>query len=232
REALKHAGVAVGCKVNCVWIDSEKLEKESFALDYDGILIPGGFGKRGAEGKIRAINYARTRNIPFLGICFGFQLAVVEFARNVCNLNANSAEIDRNGHCVIDILPEQREIKELGGTMRLGELEVMLKPGTLINKLYRTERIRERHRHRYEVNPSYIELLESKGLVFSGYSDNGRRMEALEIPTHRFFLATQFHPEFKSRPLSPSPPFVGFVKSALEFKREKSFSIGALSLSS
>ncbi|MEM2503828.1 MAG: CTP synthase (glutamine hydrolyzing) [Archaeoglobaceae archaeon] len=232
REALKHAGVAVGCKVNCIWIDSEKLEKESFALDYDGILIPGGFGKRGAEGKIRAINYARTRNIPFLGICFGFQLAVVEFARNVCNLNANSAEIDRNGHCVIDILPEQREIKELGGTMRLGELEVMLKPGTLINKLYRTERIRERHRHRYEVNPSYIELLESKGLVFSGYSDNGRRMEALEIPTHRFFLATQFHPEFKSRPLSPSPPFVGFVKSALEFKREKSFSIGALSLSS
>lgn len=221
REALQHAGISVGCRVNYVWIDSEKLEKCGVSLDYDGILIPGGFGKRGAEGKIRAINYARTKNIPFLGICFGFQLSVVEFARNVCNLNANSAEIDKSGHCVVDLLPEQKEIRELGGTMRLGEIEVILKPGTIAYKLYGTEKIWERHRHRYEVNPDYIRLLEGKGLVFSGYSDKRRRMEVLEIPAHRFFLATQFHPEFKSRPLAPSPPFVGFVKSAFEFRREK-----------
>ncbi|MDW7989559.1 MAG: CTP synthase (glutamine hydrolyzing) [Archaeoglobaceae archaeon] len=221
REALKHAGISVGCKVNCIWVDAEKLESEKISLDYDGILTPGGFGRRGSEGKIKAINYARMKNIPFLGICFGFQLSVVEFARNVCNLNANSAEIDKSGHCVIDLLPEQREIKELGGSMRLGEIEVVLKPGTLIHRLYRREKIYERHRHRYEVNPEYISLLESRGIVFSGYSDSGRRMEVLEIPTHRFFLATQFHPEFKSRPLSPSPPFVGFVKSAFEYSKNR-----------
>lgn len=180
-----------------------------------------GFGKRGAEGKIKAIKYAREKNIPFLGICFGFQLAVVEFARNVCNLNANSAEIDRSGHCVIDLLPEQRNVTELGGTMRLGEMEINVKPGTILHRLYGREKIFERHRHRFEVNPEYVPLLEEKGLVFSAFSDNGRRMEALEIPDHRFFIGTQFHPEFKSRPLSPSPPFVGFVRSALDFKRER-----------
>lgn len=221
REALKHAGISVGCKVNYIWIDAEKLEKEDVSLDCDGILIPGGFGKRGAEGKIKAIKYAREKNIPFLGICFGFQLAVVEFARSVCNLNANSAEIDRSGHCVIDLLPEQRNVTELGGTMRLGEMEINVKPGTILHRLYGREKIFERHRHRFEVNPEYVPLLEEKGLVFSAFSDNGRRMEALEIPDHRFFIGTQFHPEFKSRPLSPSPPFVGFVRSALDFKRER-----------
>ncbi|MEM1578059.1 MAG: CTP synthase (glutamine hydrolyzing) [Archaeoglobaceae archaeon] len=222
REALKHAGIHVGCKVNCIWIDSERVEKENPELNYDGILIPGGFGKRGAEGKIRAINYARTKNVPFLGICFGFQLAVVEFARDVCGFkNANSAEIANSEHSVIDLLPEQKNVKDLGGTMRLGEIEITLKPNTIAYALYGKEKIFERHRHRYEVNPDYISIFESKGLVFSGHSDSGRRMEVLELPSHRFFFATQFHPEFKSRPLSPSPPFVGFVKSALDFRREK-----------
>ncbi len=223
REALKHAGVHIGCRMNCVWIDSEKLESGSVELDYDGILIPGGFGKRGAEGKIAAIRYARENNIPFLGICFGFQLAVVEFARNVCGIrNANSSELSDSGECVIDLLPEQKQIRELGGTMRLGEIEVTIKPGTIAHRLYGRERVFERHRHRYEVNPNYIPKIESKGLVFSGWSDGGRRMEILELPAHRFFFATQFHPEFKSRPLLPSPPFVGFISSALAFRREKS----------
>ncbi|MEM2717591.1 MAG: CTP synthase (glutamine hydrolyzing), partial [Archaeoglobaceae archaeon] len=222
KEALKHAGIHLGCKVNCIWIDSEKVEKGEVKLDYDGILVPGGFGKRGAEGKIKAIEFARTKNVPFLGICFGFQLAVVEFSRNVCDLkNANSSEIDKAEHCVIDLLPEQKEIREFGGTMRLGEIEVTIKPGTMAHRLYGREKVYERHRHRYEVNPDYIPLLESKGLVFSGWSDNKRRMEILEIPSHRFFFATQFHPEFKSRPLSPSPPFLGFVKAVLDFRIEK-----------
>ncbi|MEM2426303.1 MAG: CTP synthase, partial [Archaeoglobaceae archaeon] len=222
KEALKHAGIYLGCKVNCIWIDSEKVEKGEVKLDYDGILVPGGFGKRGAEGKIKAIEFARTKNVPFLGICFGFQLAVVEFSRNVCDLkNANSSEIDKAEHCVIDLLPEQKEIREFGGTMRLGEIEVTIKPGTMAHRLYGREKVYERHRHRYEVNPDYIPLLESKGLVFSGWSDNKRRMEILEIPSHRFFFATQFHPEFKSRPLSPSPPFLGFVKAVLDFRIEK-----------
>ncbi|MDK2795132.1 MAG: synthase [Archaeoglobaceae archaeon] len=222
REALKHAGVHVGCRVNCIWIDSERLENESVNLDYDGILIPGGFGKRGAEGKIRAIGYARENNIPFLGICFGFQLAVVEFSRSVCKIkNANSSELSESSECVIDLLPEQKQVKELGATMRLGEIEVTIKPGTLAHRLYGRESVFERHRHRYEVNPEYIPKLEGRGLVFSGWSDGKRRMEILELPEHRFFFAVQFHPEFKSRPLSPSPPFIGFVTAALNFRREK-----------
>ncbi len=223
REALKHAGIHIGCKVNYLWIDSEELEgKEDIEIKAHGILVPGGFGKRGAEGKIKAIQYARENNIPFLGICFGFQLAVVEFARNVIGWeDANSSELADTDHPVIDLLPEQRKVKELGGTMRLGEIEVIVKPNTLAYSLYKSERIYERHRHRYEVNPEYIRDLEAHGLVFSGYSDNGRRMEILEYPKHRFFLGTQFHPEFKSRPYSPSPPFVGLVKAAKEFKEEK-----------
>ncbi len=224
REALKHAGISVGCRVNYIWVDSEDVERfEEFECEADGILVPGGFGKRGAEGKVKAIKYARENGIPFLGICFGFQLAVIEFARNVVGLkDANSSELDENTpHPVIDLLPEQREIDKLGGTMRLGEIEVTVKPGTIAHRLYGTEKIYERHRHRYEVNPEYIEMLEKHGLVFSGYSDGGRRMEIAEIPNHRFFFATQFHPEFKSRPLSPSPPFVGFVRAALEFKRDE-----------
>lgn len=223
REALKHAGVHLGCKVNFAWIDSEKLENSNeVELNYDGILIPGGFGKRGAEGKIIAIRYAREKNIPFLGICFGFQLAVVEFSRNVCGIrNASSSELSESGECVIDLLPEQKQIKELGGTMRLGEIEVTIKPGTIAHKLYGKEKVFERHRHRYEVNPEYIPKLESKGLVFSGWSDSKRRMEILELSGHRFFFATQFHPEFKSRPLFPSPPFRGFLESAFRYRKER-----------
>ncbi len=227
REALKHGGIHVGCRVNYVWVDSEDLESiEDFELDVDGILVPGGFGSRGAEGKIRAIEYARENNVPFLGICFGFQLAVIEFARNVAGLEgATSSELVEEGaegeHFVIDLLPEQRIIEEKGGTMRLGDIEVTIKPGTIAYELYGKEKIYERHRHRFEVNPDYIPTLENEGLVFSAYSDGGRRMEIAELPGHRFFFATQFHPEFKSRPYAPSPPFVGFVRAALNYKREE-----------
>ncbi|KUJ94510.1 MAG: CTP synthase [Archaeoglobus fulgidus] len=224
KEALKHGGIEAGCKVNIVWVDSEDLENvDDFTLDIDGILVPGGFGARGAEGKIRAIEYARENGVPFLGICFGFQLAVIEFARNVVGFSeANSTELDENTpHPVIDLLPEQKGIDEMGGTMRLGDIEVTIKPGTIAHKLYGSEKVVERHRHRYEVNPEYIEKIESKGLVFSAYSDGGRRMEIAELPDHPFFFATQFHPEFKSRPYRPSPPFVGFVRAALKYRREE-----------
>ncbi|MEM0332549.1 MAG: CTP synthase, partial [Archaeoglobaceae archaeon] len=222
REALRHAGVENGCRVNCIWVDCEDLEKiGDVVFEVDGILVPGGFGKRGAEGKIRAIKYARENNIPFLGICFGFQLAIVEFARNVAGIkDANSSEIAETENPVIDLLPEQRGVKELGGTMRLGEEKIILKPGTVAHRLYRKEVIYERHRHRYEVNSSYISLLERQGLVFSGFSESNLA-EIIELPSHRFFFATQFHPEFKSRPLSPSPAFLGFVKAALDYKKSK-----------
>jgi CTP synthase len=223
REALKHAGIHVGCRVNTVWVDSEEIENfDELEIDVDGILVPGGFGRRGAEGKIKAIRYARENNIPFLGICFGFQLAVIEFSRSVLGLeDANSSELAETPHPVIDLLPEQREIEELGGTMRLGEIEVTVKRNTMAHKLYGSEKIYERHRHRYEVNPEYIPMMEEAGLVFSGYSDGGRRMEILELPSLRYFFATQFHPEFKSRPYRPSPPFIGLVDAALKFKEER-----------
>ncbi|MBE8539051.1 glutamine hydrolyzing CTP synthase [Geoglobus acetivorans] len=223
REALKIAGVYSGTKVSYLWIDSEDFEDfEEIEIEADGILVPGGFGSRGVEGKIMAIKYARENNIPFLGICLGFQLSVIEFTRNVLGYDgANSTEFDENTpHPVIDLLPEQKEIDELGGTMRLGDIEITLKENTIAHSLYQTEKILERHRHRYEVNPEYIAELEKNGLVFSGYSDGGRRMEILEIPEKRFFLATQFHPEFKAKPFAPSPPFVGFVRAALEYRRE------------
>ncbi len=221
-EALKHGGIVAGCKVKINWIESEELEgKENVEIEGDGILVPGGFGRRGAEGKIRAIQYARENNIPFLGICFGFQLAVIEFARNVIGWeDANSGEFAKEGHLVIDLLPEQKKVKELGGTMRLGEIEVTVVKGTLAYKLYGREKVYERHRHRYEVNPEYIEDLKRHGLVISGHSDNGRRVEIIEYPKNDFFIGTQFHPEFKSRPYNPSPIFVGFVKASLENKLE------------
>lgn len=223
REALKIAGVYNDARVNYLWIDSEDFEDfEEIEIEADGILVPGGFGSRGVDGKIKAIQYARENDIPFLGICLGFQLSVVEFARNVLGYErANSTEFDENTpYPVIDLLPEQKEIDALGGTMRLGDIEITVKKGTIAYELYNSEKIYERHRHRYEVNPDFIEELESKGLVFSGHSDGGRRMEILEIPEKRFFFATQFHPEFKAKPFAPSPPFVGFVKAALEYRRE------------
>ena len=219
-EALKHAAAWNDCKVEIDWIDAEAFEGSVEKLQelsiYNGILVPGGFGTRGVEGKIAAIDYARKNLIPFLGLCFGFQLAAVEFARNVVGLRrANSTEVDpKTPHAVIDLLPEQRKLKELGGTMRLGGHEVCITKGTRAFRIYGGKKVYERHRHRYEVNPRYIPKLSKAGLVFSGKSPDGRRMEILELPEHPFFLATQFHPEFKSRPGRPAPVFKAFLSAA------------------
>lgn len=219
KEALKHAGIATGCKVRIKWVESEDLEKTSdvskFFKDVNGILVPGGFGTRGIEGNIKAIQYAREHNIPYLGLCLGFQLAVIEFTRNVLGYkDATSSEFSPEGTHVIDILPEQKDIKHMGGTMRLGEHPAWVKEYTLAHKLYGTTKICERHRHRYEVNPDMIDEIESHGMIFSAKNDN--RMEMAEITSHKFFLGTQFHPEFRSRPERPSPPFLGFVKAMLQ----------------
>ncbi|MEM3607234.1 MAG: CTP synthase [Candidatus Bathyarchaeia archaeon] len=223
-EALKHAGAACNVRVKIDWIETEVFEEDPGRIEllsrYDGVLVPGGFGSRGTQGKIAAIRYAREMDKPFLGICFGFQLAVVEYARHIGFEGANSTEVDPDTpHPVIDLMPEQKGVKEKGATMRLGAHEVQVTPGTLAYKLYGTERIWERHRHRYEVNPGYIEALREGGLVFSGVSPDGKRMEILEIPGRYFFLATQFHGEFKSRPEKPSPPYYGFIKSCLDRKQ-------------
>jgi CTP synthase len=227
KEALIHGGAAIDTQVCVSYLESEKFEKNPFCIDelssFDGIFIPYGFGSRGIEGKIDAINYARVNDIPFLGICFGFQLAVVEFARNVCGLkNANSCEIvSDTPHPVIDIMPEQRDIQSKGATMRLGSHKIVLKAGTIAHSLYKTEDIYERHRHRFEVNLNYLDILKEKGLVFSGKSTDGRRMEILELPNQYFFLASQFHGEFKSRPGKPSPAYYGFIKACLNKKMGK-----------
>ncbi|MDI6859924.1 MAG: CTP synthase (glutamine hydrolyzing) [Methanocellales archaeon] len=217
KEALKHAGIDLGCAIDITWIEAEDLEVGGTqCLDgVDGILVPGGFGVRGTEGKICAIKYARENDVPFLGLCFGMQLAVIEFARNVVGWeDANSSELGKTEHPVIDLLPEQLGVEDMGGTMRLGNYEASLKKGSLAHKTYGTTKIVERHRHRYEVNPRYIEQIEAKGMIFSGRNKN--RMEIAEIPSHRFFFASQFHPEFTSRPERPSPPFRAFVKAMLE----------------
>ncbi len=223
KEALKHSSVANGVKVKIRWIEAEDLEKNGTKLleGIDGIIVPGGFGARGTEGKMMAARYARENDIPFLGICFGFQLTVVEFARNVLGLKgAHSTEIDPQApHPVVDLMPEQRGLDKLGGTMRLGAYPVKIKPGTLARELYGKDLIYERHRHRWEVNPEYIEKFEEAGLVFSGIAgDDERRMEILELPEKSYFIATQFHPEFKSRPMNPAPVFRGLVKAAKEKK--------------
>jgi CTP synthase len=215
RESLKHAGIEAGVKPEITWIDSEALEAgapELMLRDLDGILVPGGFGSRGTEGKIKAIQYARERKIPFLGLCFGMQLAVVEFARNVCGLEgANSTEFGPTPHPVIALLPEQEKIRQMGATMRLGNYPAKLKEESLAHKIYGTTDIVERHRHRYEVNPAYIQAIEDKGMIFSG--TNGDLMEICEIPEHPFFFGSQFHPEMTSRPGRPSPPFLAFVEA-------------------
>ncbi|CAB3288541.1 CTP synthetase [Methanocaldococcus lauensis] len=225
-EALIHAGAKNDTRVNINWIHSERLECEEFEeiLDkfrennqLDGILVPGGFGDRGVEGKINAIKYARENDIPFLGICMGMQCAVIEFARNVCGLEgANSTEFDENTkYPVVDLLPEQKEIDAKGGTMRLGAYPAILKEGTLVHRLYKKTEVYERHRHRYEVNPEYHEILENYGLTISGKSPDGRLAEFIEIDKNRYFVATQAHPEFKSRPNKPHPLFDGLVRAAL-----------------
>ncbi|WP_336327488.1 glutamine hydrolyzing CTP synthase [Halovenus sp. HT40] len=211
-EALKHAGLEKRVNVERKWIHSEDLADGHGGKldDVDGIVVPGGFGSRGTEGKIEAIRYARENNVPFLGLCLGFQMAVVEYARNVLELEgAHSAElVEDTLHPVIDLLPEQKELDDMGGTMRLGTYDTEIESGTLAHDLY-GDTCTERHRHRYEVNPEYIGDLEDAGLVFSGTS--GRRMEILELPEHPYFFGTQFHPEFRSRPTRASPPFVGFL---------------------
>ncbi len=227
-EALRHAGGACGTRVSIDWIESETFEgkdnrKAKSLIKYDGVLVPGGFGSRGTEGKIQATRFARENGIPFLGICFGFQLATVEFARHVVGLEgANSTEIDEGtAFPVIDLLPEQRDVTRKGGTMRLGAYPISVKKDTLAWRLYGRETIYERHRHRYEVNPEFWDKLTGAGLVFSGTTMDRSRIEILEFPDHYFFFATQFHPEFKSRPGKPDPAYYGFVKACLDKKLGK-----------
>ncbi len=220
-EALRHAGAASNAHVNLEWIETDGFEREPDKLSilsrFDGVLVPGGFGSRGAEGKIKAIEYARTHNIPFLGICFGFQLAVVELARSSGLTDATSAEFDSDAeNPVIYLMPEQGSVVAKGGTMRLGAHEITIRDGTVAKSLYGKTKVWERHRHRYEVNPRYIPRLESKGGVFSGNSDDNRRMEILELPSNKFHLATQYHAEFKSRLGRPSPPYLGLVRACLK----------------
>jgi CTP synthase len=213
KEALKHAGRALSTEVKIGWLDAERYEPEQLG-EFDGILIPGGFGQRGIQGKIDAITIARTRRIPFLGLCLGFQLAVVEYARNVLGWADATSEEFGEGRHVIAILPEQEKVSQLGGTMRLGNYPITILDNTKAKKLFGSHETLQRHRHRYEVDPGSIEALEKAGLVFSGTW--GNRMEILEIPEHPFFFATQFHPEFRSRPTRPSPPFLGFVAACKE----------------
>ncbi|NLV09724.1 CTP synthase [Halomicrobium sp. HM KBTZ05] len=217
-EALKHAGLEANVDVNVEWVDSEEMSDHHVDRlhDADAVVVPGGFGSRGTAGKVEAIRYARENDVPFLGLCLGFQMAVVEFARNVLGLaGAHSAELDEETpHPVIDILPEQYEVEDMGGTMRLGAHETDIEPGTLAHELYGADSCTERHRHRYEVNPEYIERIESEGMTFSGRANN--RMEILELPDHPYFIGTQFHPEFRSRPTRASPPFVGLLEAVLD----------------
>jgi CTP synthase len=231
-EAIKHAGYKAGVKTKIDWINSETFEKEpekiSSLSQYDGILVPGGFGGRGIEGKIKAIEYCRKNKIPFFGICYGMQLAVIEYARNVLGLSdAHTTEVDRDTkNPVIDIMPEQKKNLEdgnYGATMRLGAYPAKLTEGTIAKELYATSEISERHRHRWEVNPEYIGKIQQAGLVFSGKSPEGKLMEIAELPIekHPFFVACQFHPEFKSNPLQSHPLFFGFVSAAKERSTKK-----------
>jgi len=226
-EAVKHAAWNNNLKPDIKWIDSKVFEKDPEKLStlksLDGIIVPGGFGLSGVDGKIETIRYARENGIPYLGLCLGLQLAVVEYARNICKINgANTVEVDKKAkHAVIDFIPEQVKIiqeSRYGATMRLGAWPAILKKGSLVHKLYGANKIYERHRHRYEVNPSYVKELEDGGLVFSGRSPDGVLMEFMEIPGHPYFVGTQAHPEFKSRPMKPSPLFDGLIKAAKKKK--------------
>ncbi len=211
--ALKHAGAKLGKTVSIDWIDSENLDNIERLSDYDGILIPGGFGTRGSEGIIKTANYAREKNIPYLGICFGFQLAAVAFARHACSLeDANSTVIKPDTkNPVIDLLPEQKLVSDMGGSLRLGANEISVQDESLAHKIYNSNVISKRHRHRYEFNKDFLQTFEEKGMKFSGESDDGKRMEILEIPSHKFFLGVQYHPEFSSRPGFPEAAFEAFV---------------------
>jgi CTP synthase len=226
-EALRHGGAACKTKVCISYLEAEKFEREPECIkdlqNFDGVFVPYGFGPRGTEGKIAAAKYARENNIPFLGICYGFQLAVIEFARNVCGLkDANSTEINPDSpYPVIDLMPEQRGIEIKGATMRLGAHKVLLEKGSLAYSLFGQEEIQERHRHRFEVNLDYIDALKNNGLRFTGKSSDGRRMEMLELPSNYFYFASQFHGEFKSRPGRPSPEYFGFIEACVNKKLGK-----------
>ncbi|MBM3903713.1 MAG: CTP synthase [Thaumarchaeota archaeon] len=215
--ALKHAGAKIGKSVSIDWIDSEGINGNVDTLSkYNGILVPGGFGSRGVEGIIKTANYAREKNIPYLGICFGFQLAAVAFGRYVLNYSdANSTELDPNTtHPVVDLLPEQKTLSNLGGTLRLGAHNITIKPNTIASKTYNADHVSRRHRHRYEINTKYLHEFEKNGLVFSAESDNSKRMEMLEIPSHKFYFGVQFHPEFNSRPGFPEESFEAFIRAS------------------
>ncbi|HPP80823.1 MAG TPA: CTP synthase [Deltaproteobacteria bacterium] len=226
-EALEHAGIANDVVVNRVFVDADELVGRQDLSEVfeaaDGILIPGGFGERGTEGKILAAEFARTRKVPFFGICLGMQLAVIEFARNVCGLSgANSTEFDQStAYPVIDFLPGQKGLTRKGGTMRLGAYACRLEPGTLAMRAYGTDVISERHRHRYEVNPAFEESLVDKGIVVSGRNPQSALVEIVEVPGHPWFLGCQFHPEFKSKPMSPHPLFKDFIRASLEYRRNR-----------
>ena len=225
-QALSQAGAVNGGSTRISWIESEEIEKDESKLDlmdaYDGVVLPQGFGSRGVEGKIAAANKARTAEIPFLGLCYGFQLASVSFARHVLGLRgANTTEADPDTpYPVIDMLPEQRVVTDLGGTMRLGGHDVFIKKPSRAFDIYKAERIRERHRHRYELNQKFLSKFEEHGMRYTAFSDNGRRAEILELDNHPFYMATQYHPEYVSRPERPEPIYVAFVAACV--RRAKS----------
>ncbi len=224
KEALVHSGAQQALAVSVENFDSQEFESSPESIkrldDFHGILIPQGFGKRGSEGKILAANYARENAIPYLGLCFGFQMAIVSFARNVLGfVEANSTELDTlTAHPVIDLLPEQKSVNNLGGSMRLGGHDISLVDGTLASRIYQKKLIRERHRHRYEFNQNYLKAFEKAGMYFSGFSDGGTRTEILEIRDHPFYFATQYHPEYISRPGKPEPSYFNFIKAAASRK--------------
>lgn len=225
-EALRHAGIHQGIDVDIKWVSSEQIERQgpdAFLNDVYGILVPGGFGHRGVEGKVAAIEYARANNVPFLGLCLGMQCATIAFARHVMgdNSEANSTEFNpHTPHPVIDFMPDQLDISDKGGTMRLGSYPCVLEPGTRAHAAYGSDQVMERHRHRYEFNNKYRSLLEAHGFVISGHSPDGRLVEIVELRDHPWFVASQFHPEFLSRPNRPHPLFTGFVFAADHTYRE------------
>ena len=222
-EALKHGGISQRATVNIKWIDSETVTDENVSdllADADGILVPGGFGDRGIEGKIRAITYAREHAVPYLGLCLGMQLAIVEFARNMIGYaDAHSVELNPSTtHPIIDLMPDQNGVEDIGGTLRLGSYPCVLDETSKAYQLYQEKTIYERHRHRYEVNNDFRMVLTEHGMKLSGLSPDGRIVEMCELPEHPFFLATQAHPELKSRPNRPHPLFSGFIKAAVQQK--------------